>query len=54
MKTAMVSAAAVAATLIPLAGTSYAAGCSNAGCDNLGPVSQGCGAPTRSRASTAR
>ncbi|WP_328301886.1 hypothetical protein OG389_31255 [Streptomyces sp. NBC_00435] len=44
MKTAMVTAATVAATLIPLAGTSYAAGCSGAGCDNLGPVGQGCDA----------
>ncbi|MGA5067497.1 DUF2690 domain-containing protein [Streptomyces griseoluteus] len=41
-KMATVSAAALTMTLIPLAGTSYAAGCYGAGCDNLGPVSQSC------------
>ncbi|MER6346765.1 DUF2690 domain-containing protein [Streptomyces sp. NPDC001595] len=42
-KTAVVSAAAVTAALLPLAGTSHAAGsCYGAGCDNLGPVSYGC------------
>ncbi|MGW0119350.1 DUF2690 domain-containing protein [Streptomyces sp. NPDC003327] len=41
-KVATVSAAALATALVPLGGTSYAAGCSGAGCDNLGPVSQGC------------
>ncbi|MFI2644574.1 DUF2690 domain-containing protein [Streptomyces sp. NPDC018610] len=39
---ALVSAAATAATMIPLAGTSYAAGCTAAGCDNKGPVTYGC------------
>ncbi|MFD4597377.1 DUF2690 domain-containing protein [Streptomyces sp. NPDC058464] len=32
----------MAATMIPLAGTSYAAGCSGTGCDNKGPVTYGC------------
>ncbi|MCX5229936.1 DUF2690 domain-containing protein [Streptomyces sp. NPDC006553] len=41
-KIATVSAAALTMTLVPLAGTSYAAGCTGAGCDNLGPVSQAC------------
>lgn len=41
-RVAVVSAAAVVLGLIPLAGTSYAAGCSNAGCDNLGPKATGC------------
>jgi hypothetical protein len=51
-KMAMVSAAAMTMALIPLAGTSYAAGCIGAGCDNLGPVSQGCdtGAVTKQTA----
>ncbi|WP_323137145.1 MULTISPECIES: DUF2690 domain-containing protein [unclassified Streptomyces] len=39
---AAVSVAALALTLIPLAGTSYAASCSGAGCDNKGPVATGC------------
>ncbi|MEV6249713.1 DUF2690 domain-containing protein [Streptomyces sp. NPDC051742] len=43
-KMATVSAAAMTMALVPLAGTSYAAGCSGSGCDNLGPVSQGCDA----------
>ncbi|MCX4984638.1 DUF2690 domain-containing protein [Streptomyces sp. NBC_00572] len=41
-KMATVSAAAMTMALVPLAGTSYAAGCSGAGCDNKGPVSMGC------------
>ncbi|MFF0427063.1 DUF2690 domain-containing protein [Streptomyces sp. NPDC004520] len=41
-KVAGVSAAAMTMALVPLAGTSYAAGCSGSGCDNLGPVSQAC------------
>ncbi|MFF8378575.1 DUF2690 domain-containing protein [Streptomyces sp. NPDC015661] len=41
-KVAGVSAAAMTMALIPLAGTSYAAGCYGTGCDNLGPVSQSC------------
>ena len=41
-KVATVSAAAMTMALIPLAGTSYAAGCYATSCDNLGPVSQGC------------
>lgn len=47
MKTAVtrfatVSAATVALGLIPLAGTSYAASCSGAGCDNQGPRATAC------------
>lgn len=41
-KVAGVSAAAITMALVPLAGTSYAVGCSAAGCDNTGPASQGC------------
>ena len=41
-KAALVSAAAMAIAMIPLAGTSYAAGCSGSGCDNKGPVTYGC------------
>ncbi|MFF2849991.1 DUF2690 domain-containing protein [Streptomyces sp. NPDC058001] len=41
-RAATISAAAVTLTLIPLAGTSYAASCSGAGCDNKGPVATGC------------
>ncbi|MEV4879934.1 DUF2690 domain-containing protein [Streptomyces cyaneofuscatus] len=37
-----VSATAMAMTLMPLAGTSYAASCSSTGCDNLGPKATGC------------
>ncbi|MEU6163265.1 DUF2690 domain-containing protein [Streptomyces tanashiensis] len=43
-KIAGISAAALTMALVPLAGTSYAAGCSGAGCDNRGPVSMGCDA----------
>ncbi|WP_194236086.1 DUF2690 domain-containing protein [Streptomyces acidicola] len=32
----------MALTMIPLSGTSYAAGCSGSGCDNKGPVTYGC------------
>jgi hypothetical protein len=41
-KAALISAAAVALTMIPLAGTSYAAGCNGAGCDNKGPQTNNC------------
>ncbi|WP_326785749.1 DUF2690 domain-containing protein [Streptomyces sp. NBC_00151] len=33
--------------MIPLSGTSYAAGCSGAGCDNKGPKATGCDSPAR-------
>ncbi|MGX4689011.1 DUF2690 domain-containing protein [Streptomyces sp. JNUCC 63] len=43
MKAATITAAAMSATLIPLAGTSYAAAsCNGTYCDNLGPVTYGC------------
>ncbi|MFF9123581.1 DUF2690 domain-containing protein [Streptomyces sp. NPDC014889] len=41
---ALVGIAASAMTMIPLAGTSYAAGCSGSGCDNKGPVTYSCDA----------
>ncbi|MGI5336109.1 DUF2690 domain-containing protein [Streptomyces sp. CA-181903] len=41
-RVAAVSAATVALGLIPLAGTSYAAGCYGTACDNQGPKSTGC------------
>ncbi|MFJ6571396.1 DUF2690 domain-containing protein [Streptomyces sp. NPDC091292] len=41
-RAATISAAALTMTLIPLAGTSYAATCSGAACDNKGPVATGC------------
>ncbi|MEV7565940.1 DUF2690 domain-containing protein [Streptomyces tanashiensis] len=54
-KVATVSAAAMTMALVPLAGTSYAAGCSGAGCDNRGPVSMGCDGDAVTKASvTAR
>ncbi|MDX3458232.1 DUF2690 domain-containing protein [Streptomyces sp. ME02-8801-2C] len=43
-RAALVSAAAMALTMIPLAGTSYAASCSGAGCDNKGPATYNCDA----------
>lgn len=39
---AAVTAAAFALTLVPLAGTSYAATCNSTGCENKGPVATGC------------
>ncbi|MFF9125171.1 DUF2690 domain-containing protein [Streptomyces sp. NPDC014889] len=42
IRIATVSAATVALGLIPLAGTSYAAGCSGSGCDNQGPKATAC------------
>ncbi|MEU6624102.1 DUF2690 domain-containing protein [Streptomyces litmocidini] len=50
-KVAGVSAAAMTMALVPLAGTSYAAGCTGAGCDNLGPVSQACDGDAVTKAS---
>jgi hypothetical protein len=44
-KLALISVAATAFAMIPLAGTSYAAGCSGAGCDNKGPKATGCDSP---------
>ncbi|GAA0391761.1 DUF2690 domain-containing protein [Streptomyces luteireticuli] len=41
-RVAAVSAATVVMGLIPLAGTSYAAGCYSTGCDNQGPKGTGC------------
>lgn len=41
-RTATISAAVVAMGMIPLAGTSFAASCSGAGCDNQGPRATGC------------
>ncbi|WP_210585453.1 DUF2690 domain-containing protein [Streptomyces sp. GESEQ-35] len=41
-RVSVVVTAAMAAVLIPLAGTSYAASCSGTGCDNKGPVTYGC------------
>ncbi|MGI5376713.1 DUF2690 domain-containing protein [Streptomyces sp. CA-251387] len=38
----VVATAAVAGVLIPLAGTSYAAGCNSTGCDNKGPMTMDC------------
>ncbi|MFE7516559.1 DUF2690 domain-containing protein [Streptomyces sp. NPDC057540] len=51
-KTAGVAAAAMTMALVPLAGTSYAAGCSGSGCDNRGPVSMGCDADATTKVST--
>jgi hypothetical protein len=42
VKTLLVGAAAMVTTMIPLAGTSYAASCLGAGCDNKGPVTYAC------------
>ncbi|MFF7184267.1 DUF2690 domain-containing protein [Streptomyces sp. NPDC008222] len=42
VKVSLLVSAAMAAVLLPLAGTSYAAGCSEEGCDGKGPVSYGC------------
>ncbi|MEW2394599.1 DUF2690 domain-containing protein [Streptomyces sp. NPDC046862] len=42
VKSLLVVAAAMATTMIPLAGTSYAASCLGAGCDNKGPVTYTC------------
>ncbi|MEU1668207.1 DUF2690 domain-containing protein [Streptomyces sparsogenes] len=42
MKAALVAAAAVIVSMVPLSGTSYAASCSGAGCDNKGPKATGC------------
>ncbi|WP_097266236.1 DUF2690 domain-containing protein [Streptomyces sp. TLI_55] len=42
IKAAAVTGAAMTAVLIPLGGTSYAAGCLSTGCDNKGPVSMNC------------
>lgn len=42
VKVSIVVSAASAALLIPLGGTSYAAGCNSTGCDNKGPVSMDC------------
>ncbi|MDT0474128.1 DUF2690 domain-containing protein [Streptomyces griseoviridis] len=44
VRVSAVVTAAMAAVLIPLAGTSYAASCSGTGCDNKGPVGYGCDA----------
>ncbi|WP_372409247.1 DUF2690 domain-containing protein [Streptomyces luteireticuli] len=41
-RVAAVSAATVVMGLIPLAGTSYAAGCLGTSCDNQGPKGTGC------------
>jgi len=42
VKALLVGGAALATTMIPLAGTSYAASCSSTGCDNKGPVTYNC------------
>ncbi|MEU2551260.1 DUF2690 domain-containing protein [Streptomyces sp. NPDC013313] len=39
---ALVGVAAATLSMVPLAGTSYAAGCSGAGCDNKGPATYRC------------
>lgn len=42
VKALLVGGATIAATMIPLAGTSYAASCYSLTCDNLGPVTYTC------------
>ncbi|MEU7663878.1 DUF2690 domain-containing protein [Streptomyces lincolnensis] len=42
VKAAAVAGAAMTAVLIPLGGTSYAAGCNSTGCDNKGPMAMDC------------
>ncbi|MFJ8111089.1 DUF2690 domain-containing protein [Streptomyces sp. NPDC096132] len=42
IKVAAVTGAAMTAVLIPLGGTSYAAGCNSTGCEGKGPVSMNC------------
>lgn len=43
-RTATVFTAVAAMSLMPLAGTAFAASCSSTGCDNKGPQSTGCDA----------
>ncbi|MFF2848394.1 DUF2690 domain-containing protein [Streptomyces sp. NPDC058001] len=51
-KAAGVVGAATVMTLVPLAGTSYAATCSGTGCTNKGPVATGCDAGATTKKST--
>ncbi|MCX4985111.1 DUF2690 domain-containing protein [Streptomyces sp. NBC_00572] len=41
-RAATVSSAVIAMSMVPLAGTSFAASCSGAGCDNQGPRATAC------------